>query len=372
MAWVETVGTFSQLPDIFSNHNISTPDQLEQQLSRTTELDEHMFGSDSPGPEENILLRDIVTSLARITQGGAFSLEGSGISQFSTITSPRLPEADVRKALFLSRRATVFTTHNFRYITMEGFSAFSGDEWESWNWSLGHDYIRDLFTYREAIRNGALNLVPQVTEYEREGRSGTTQFSAMANATSVIDISGHRTLIDRLIEHYRANRQLVALPALAVPWIDNVNVSTILDIRDDSADELGSFQQSYHEALLHQIENRRSTDFAVLSQHINEDVIGPAVRRINRKYRRIVSLHRSLRIAGATVALLPVGSLLIAGHDFQDLLSTEFLRDLPAPLVNLIVALWTNATYRRSNYSGPCRVGDPGNRRLRALCGLTA
>jgi len=24
------------------------------------------------------------------------------------------------------------------------------------------------------------------------------------------------------------------------------------------------------------------------------------------------------------------------------------------------------------NYSGPCRVGDPGNRRLRALCGLTA
>jgi hypothetical protein len=358
--------SFRRMAEVFSEYNISTPDQLEERLAEASERGKRYFPTNSewagePEPPGHLLARSVCSKLAALAGDVARLSSSPGINQFSLLASQRLPETDLRKAMFLSRRAIVISSHEFHYAHNEQYNPLASGDWTQTteeDWTISNSYIRDLFTYRDAIRSGTLLMFPrklvfvETTDraYKRphEIPRIVMDLADMARTTRIIDVTANQELIDRIIQHYRARRQLIILPELEVPWVDNITIPKIIHVREESRDEWVRFHEAYHELLLRQIEIHRSVDFARLSRNINEEVIEPALSDIDQKYRRIVSQHRSLRVPGATVGLLPVRSLLLSGRAFRKLERTKLARDSPMPLVRLLADLGSNGITRRN------------------------
>jgi hypothetical protein len=357
---------FQDLPDIFARNDIVNEGRLEEVLSHSRESGSSNYptwgypGVTRPKTEYELgrdLAMHLCWYLTSISEKGKLLPSGPGINQCSTVASSRVGDVDIRKALFLANTATVFTGHRLSYHNDRSTTAFFVEDVSDDHWTVSHDYVRDLFRYRDAISSGPLMLVPAAVTYAgttggmwgkaKPSYSSTLSSSDAAYDTRVLTPGLPAQTLEELVKNYHKNRQVVTLPALQVPWIENIDTALILKVREENSDEFTLFQKSYHEALLRQMENFGTADFSSVSIAINEEIIGPALRRLDRKYRRTVSLHRSLRLAGASTALLPVVALLVAGRTFREFFTPEFAPTLAASTMNAIITIWVNAIYKR-------------------------
>ena len=286
----------------------------------------------------------------------------AGIHQFSISSASRLDDEDLIKGMFLSRVTTVFTPHRLTYKYKQEHPEWLGWDYDlhSADWEVSHDFVRDLYRHRKLIERSDLVLLPTGWRYSTTNltpESGYTQTTTKTkenleilealDKVKVIDIGLASDLLDRLIARYRAKHQLVRLPELHVPWIEHVDLDTVLKIRDDSHDELADFQCAYHAALLEYIDHHRSANFAGISRAIAEDIIDPALRRMEKKHQRTLALHRSMRAVGAAIAALPLGAAAVSGALFDELSVGELTQTIPPSIAGVFGAITTNAIYER-------------------------
>jgi hypothetical protein len=243
-----------------------------------------------------------------------------GIQQFSLYDTQRLRQEDVVKGLFLANRTTIFTPHHFEYhYQLEELP--DGGNIEYTDWDISDDFVRELYRYRELVERSALRLLPASVKTDLR-TTETVGLLQQMQRTKVLNLGLPIAAVERVVARYRRHEQLVSLPDLHVPWIQRVSLDQVLDIRDDSADELAEFQLAYHEALQQYIENRHETDFRAVSTVISDDLIEPKLRKVDRKYRRTLSTHRSVAAVGAAVAAAPVGAVIVSGGLFNEAVTT--------------------------------------------------
>ena len=106
------------------------------------------------------------------------------------------------------------------------------------------------------------------------------------------------------------------------------------------------FQKAYHNAILAFIENYKSLDFARISKQINQDLIIPQVGEIEKKYKRITSLHKSLALTGAAVSLIPIGGVILSDMLLNQILVSDLVKAIPPTLASLITTIATNKIYQ--------------------------
>ena len=92
--------------------------------------------------------------------------------------------------------------------------------------------------------------------------------------------------------------------AVALPYIRNLSLLHLSQILDDEQDLLAEFRQQIADAI-RQCDSGNITD-------IENDIVRPAVERVNRKFKQIISMH-SLKIGGAAL-----GSTAITLLSFAD------------------------------------------------------
>ena len=134
-----------------------------------------------------------------------------GIHQFSLNLTPRIHEDNVRKALFLSRVATIFSAHTMTQYTTSYSNYYDGssDIWYSWN--LHHDFIRDIYAYRKLLEKNLIRIVPkEVQEIQNnEIVDGAGGHSSSNNhiiplledieSTRVLQLSPNQKLLDKIV-----------------------------------------------------------------------------------------------------------------------------------------------------------------------------
>ena len=153
-------------------------------------------------------------------------------------------------------------------------------------------------------------------------------------------------LVDAIVARYKMEHQLISLPELSIPWIRNLDLGTILKVKEDYSDLINNFQRAYHNSVLTYIENHRSLDFAKISRQIYQDLIVPRVAEIEKNYKRISSLHRSLVLAGAAVAVIPIGGVILGGALLNQILATDIIKAVQSALASLIATVTTNRIYQ--------------------------
>jgi len=352
---MSTTSPYAGLLSIFDELGIVSDDKLEAFLRLSRESGYWQESYADLYAEKQVETPDrLAHSLCAGLNGLAAELDSlyglSGIQQFSITSATRLDEEMLKKGLFLSRVMTIFSPQGFSYVNT-GYSSDAGDEYHGESWTISHDFVRDLYRHRALIQQSALILLPSAIQYSphwggyHTGKS--LEILQELDNVKVIDIGLDPELLDRLIARYRARHQLVRLPELHVPWIEHVDLAAVLKIRDDSHDELADFQSAYHAALLEYIEHHRSADFAAISKAIADDIIDPALRRIKKRYKRTLSLHRSLTAVGAAIAVLPVGAAAISGVFFDDLSLSELVPAIPPSLTGVLGAVATNVVQKR-------------------------
>jgi hypothetical protein len=274
---------------------------------------------------------------------------GAGIYQFSLAPSARLDEGDIRKALFLSRRATVFTPATMHYE--KGDQYWPMEPTPAPYWNIDEDYTFSLFKYKDAIAESGLIVLPQSVHYGLHSTPGIARDFDLVKTlsqTRVVNVEANPDLISAVLRRYRIGHQLVQLPQLYIPWVQGVSLMRILRIREDAEDEMAEFQRSYHFALQTYVENLRSLDFDRISHQIDSDVVTPALQSIDRKYRRILKQHRSIRLADATIAALPIVGVVITSSIIQDSLIKSVISTTGSALTGAIAGISMNRLQRRA------------------------
>lgn len=344
---------YTQILRTFEHNSVSDGKSLEtllQQIPESDNYDAEIAALTGKGSPPSALVTDLCRSLADIAQHLGSLYDGGGIQQFSLNAESRIREDNVRKALFLSRTPTIFTQHRFHYGSVEFWNSADAENVYRESWEISHDFIRDLFRYQEAIERGQLIILPSsITQSRYTGdisrsHSVEEKISLLEEMerTRVFNMNVAPQLVDAIIERYKTEHQLISLPDLSVPWIENLDVKSILKVRDDHSDLLDDFQRAYHRAVLAYIENHRSLDFAQISRQINEDVIDPQLAKIEKNYKRIVLSHRSLALTGAAVSLIPIGGVILSGVLLNQLMSTDIIKLAPTVLAGLLTTVATN------------------------------
>jgi hypothetical protein len=296
------------------------------------------------------LVAVLCRSLADVAKHLGTLYDGGGIQQFSLNADSRIREDSVRKALFLSRTPTIFTQHRFYHHYVEFWNSSDAENVYQERWEISHDFTRDLFRYQEAIEQGHLIIFPSsitLSSYTGDiSRSHSVEETVSVldeiERTRVFNTSVSPQLIDAIVARYKTEHQLISLPDLSVPWIENLDVKSILKVREDYSDLLDDFQRAYHRSVLANIENHRSLNFAEISKQINEDVINPQLLKIKKKYARIVSSHRSLAIIGGAVSLIPISGVILSGVLLNQLTNTDIISLAPSALAGLLTTVATN------------------------------
>jgi hypothetical protein len=329
---------------------IRTEIELEATLRSTQESGRRswLYWHDPP-PEEpwEDLCRCLLSAIEKIDE----SYNTIGIQQFSLNREGRIREDSIKKALFMARTATIFTSHQIIRETDDQLATETMEDIQGASWAIDHDFIRDIFRFRRAIERGELVILPRST---RTGhRAGDNSMSSTTikeellwlkrlERTSIINLRADTAIIDAIIDKYRHNHQLILLPEVSMPWIENIGLRTILKLRDDQSDLIDAFQRDYHKSILTHIENHRSLNFQRISQQINDDIVSPKVAEIERKYKRIIASHRSLALTGSIVSLLPISAVLIGSTLFRTILNSDIGAMIPAATANLLAVLATN------------------------------
>jgi len=334
--------TYAQLLQAFKQNGISDEKSLAAVLQRLPESGrgDLQYIAATGKDEVSKLGINFCRSLADVARHLVALYDGGGIQQFSLNVKPRIGEESIKKALFLSRTPTVFTQHQFRYSSVQFWNSADGDGIDTEDWIVSHDFIRDVFRYREAIERGQLIILPSsIAESHYRGdisggstHEGTVSLLEELERTRVFNLSADPQLVDAIIANYKTEHQLISLPDLNVPWIKNLDIGTILKVRADHGDSLDRFQRAYHSAILAFIENHRSLDFARISRQINQDLIAPRVAEIEKNYKRITSLHRNLALTGATVALIPIGGVILSGALLNQILVSDIIKEIPSAI----------------------------------------
>lgn len=331
---------YSEMLGIFPEHGISDEKALANFLNRNKESG-YVDSRDWNQPQESSLGAEICAKLAKIAERLESIYETSGIQQFSLSVEPRVKEDDVRKALFLSQTATIFTQHKFSYNkeALESLDDDPGDRY-GWYWNLSHDFLRDVFRYREAIGRNLLVILPSTVDYY--GSSVDLTLLKELENTKVIQVRADSQLIEAIVARYKMQHQLISLPDLAVPWIKGLNLSAILKIRDDYSDSIDTFQRAYHQCVMAHIENHKSLDFARISRQINQDLITPQIKKIEKDYKRAISHHRSLALTGAAVAVINIVGVVVSGALLNRILTSDVVQLLPSAIAGLLATFAIN------------------------------
>jgi hypothetical protein len=278
--------------------------------------------------------------------------EDVGIQQFSLNLHSDVGEEDVKKALFLSRTATIFTPHEFSYSEEREVTEDEPTEYHHYSWSISHDYLRQIYNYKDAILEGGLIILPSSIKYhtryywEAEVPKIISLLDEMKN-TRVMSIRAESEIIDKIIARYKTNHQLIRLPDIYMPWMKNIDLKSVLKVRNEQGDLLKSFQTAYHKAILENIENHRSLNFQKISKQIHGDLIEPKVNSIEKKYKRTISLHRSLSIAGAIVSILPIAGVILSGTLFKDILGSDMGKMISPTIAGLVSSVSANKIHQK-------------------------
>jgi len=342
---------FSELLTILTENGVRDEKSLEKLLRNLPE--NHNASSTAGGgyytPPASPNLAPVAESICSILAGlwNGFS-GGQGIQQFSLNPEERLEEENVKKALFLSQTSTIFTKHHFDYRDETVFTPEIAETAYVLSWTISHDFLRDVFRYREPLERGDLRLFPKslAKTYRHTGWGGDPQVTTVSLLEQIartnVYLDFDEELISAVIKRYKKDEQLILLPDLSVPWIADVGLTNILKLRDDYADSLTSFQRAYHQAVLAFIENHRSLDFARISSQINNDVIAPEVARIDRAYQKALSLHRNLSATQATVSVIPIIGVIVNSAMLGEMLSGAAAAMGLQAVASLVAAFATN------------------------------
>jgi DNA-binding FadR family transcriptional regulator len=275
----------------------------------------------------------LTVALSQLDLDTSSSRESLGIQQYSLAAKKDLATDDVTKALFLSRRATILTSHRIEIHDHHDDYAGGDEQIVRWEKTLCWDpeFFREIYTFRKAIERGQLRLLPnELIERRTQSRtSGEEEVEPREligvleeiNTSNALAMKRRKTaspdLIDRVLRSYRRKEQLVHLASLDVPWIQGISLEDVLRVKDDHQDALDRFQAAYHEAIAEHIRNYGTVDFRAISDQLREDLIQPQLNALESQYKRTVTRHRSLAVAGATVAFVPLGIAVVSQQFFN-------------------------------------------------------
>ena len=132
-----------------------------------------------------------------------------------------------------------------------------------------------------------------------------------------------------------------------MPWIKNIDLKSALKVKNEQGDILKSFQIAYHKSILEYIEKHRSLNFQKISKQIHGDLIEPKVNSIEKKYKRAVSLHRSLSVAGAIVSIMPIAGVILSGTLFNDILGSDIGGMISPTVAGLVSTVSANKIHQK-------------------------
>lgn len=354
---------YQELVDLFRVLGIDNEEKLEEALKHDPGFHTVVvLGKSSP----ETLGSKVAKAIQNIDLSGSSEYQDWGIQQYSLCDKPHVLEEDIKKGLFLSRRSTIFTAHKFysesRHDDYVGDSPIYNIEETIY---YDREFVRDLYLYREPIRRGELRLMP--AKFMRshsetvEGRepyysSETKNLLNEINRTNVLKVDPRPGTIRKVLSRFARNEQMVHLPSLRVPWVSDLDVDDILRIKTDEKLSIDKFQVAYHEALAEHIKNYGSLNFARISEQIQEDIIQPRLDDLERRYRRVVTMHRKLATAGAALAFLPLAITIISAKFFQ----TELIQPLSVitPLLTGSVASYAINKIQVENKKGELEDTD--------------
>lgn len=337
---------YDDLVEVFEDAGISSESELEDAIRSGSETYEAWGG---PGP---VTLGGKIAKQLRSVKLDASSPRDWGIQQYALCQEARVPPEDVKKGLFLSRRSTIFTRHGFSYHThrddyIGDYPIFNVETRVSYD----RDFIRDLYLYRKAIARGDLRLVPaELTTSSSSFEEGhghrsepeeTVELLQEINHLNVLKLDAQRSIVRRVLKRYAKRQQLVHLPSLRVPWIYGLDLESILRVKDDDRLSIERFQSAFHEALAEHIANYGSLNFDRISDQVQEDIIQPRLDEMERRYRRAVTLHRSLAVAGAGLAFLPL-AMTIVSQEFFDTQLAQVQSLFPAAVTGAVTSFALN------------------------------
>lgn len=353
---------FHELLHLFDEFHIQNEAQLEKAMGqRTSEHYEHdpWAGIDEPSSFGGRL----TLALSKLDLDASSSRESLGIQQYSLATKKNVAKDEVKKALFLSRRSTIFTRHSFKVHEHHDDYAGGDEQIVRWEKTLYWDpeFFREIYTFREAIESGQLRLLPneliqRETTYNTSGERefeprelvGVLEEINTSNALATNQRRGSSDLINRVLRSYRRKEQLVHLARLDVPWIHGLSLEDVLRVKDDHQDALDRFQAAYHEAIAEQIKNYGTVDFQAISDQIRDDLIQPQLNALERRYKRTVSRHRSLAVAGAALSFVPLGVAVVSQQFFSGGFG-DAASMIPAGMTGAISSLVANKINMKSS-----------------------
>lgn len=342
---------YARILQPFTHYGISSNDALEDFLRSNERSGAGSVPYMSPRFEGASLSRDVYSELSTIADQIDSLYRTSGIQQFSINHDTVISRENVLKALFLSRIATIFTPHKVTHSTNYYMVDDEGQEYVDESWEVSHDFVRALFDYREPIEAGQLVILPSSIRSIRSHSDSSTFGDDILNAesllkmldtTKVVRLGAEPELIDAIVTRYKRHHQLIVLPALSMPWVTNLSVPAMLQLKEDYDDSLDEFQRTYHEAIRTYIENHRVVDFESISRQINQDLIVPRVAKIEREYRRTVSHHRNLALAGVAVSFISIGAVIIGKALLNQILVGDLIPTITPAIASLVSAVATN------------------------------
>lgn len=348
------MSAYTKILNVFNEKGITDEKSLATTLQRSRESGDH---TDQYGVESWDAKDPIAKDFCRALSDAAKELTThydtvGGIQQFSLNIEPRINNENVKKALFLSSIATIFTTHQFSYRSENYVAIDDATEYASEYWSISHDFIREIFRYREAVERNKLIILPQSIEMTNSvyGRRNETHLSLLEEIekTRIFNFNVDERVIDTIVQRYRMSQQLISLPDLSVPWITDLNLHAILQVRDDYGDLVDQFQKAYHKAILAYIENHRSLDFARISQQVNRDLVMPEIEKIEKKYKRILGFHRNLALTGAVVSFIPVAGVIVSDALLNQIFASDVIKLISPTIAGLATSIATNRIHQQN------------------------
>jgi hypothetical protein len=356
----------SNLIDLFSEFGIKNAKQLEAVLER--EGAGGNWSSEGIGGyrPESFGLR-VAEILNESSQKDKLDDRGYGIQHYTYIGSERILEESLKKGLFISRRINFITDHDFVMHSSDvDYDVDSAIGYVyTYDWRFSPDFVRDVFKYQDLIRSGKLQLLPAKITFSRTTGTHTAgpkdtvstynveldvhkdvRDLAVSNALTSLR---NKRLVERILGHYRQNNQLANTMQMDIPWIAGIKLKALNQYVSDNQESIDSFQKAYHRALEETIINYRDLNFARLTLQINKDIIQPELTRIARKYKRSLSLHRSLLFGGAFVASMPVTVALVGHIAFNQTLQTSEIAGLISGFASGLVASLASNTIHHQN-----------------------
>jgi hypothetical protein len=348
--------------DLFDQFDVRTEEQLQKVLGESG-YERFEYNPWAGSGEPSSLGGQLTLALSQADLERSQSRESLGIQQYSLAAEGTVASDDIKKALFLSRRATIFTQHNIEIH--DHHDDYAGDEqivrWEkTLHWDP--ELFREIYRHRKAIETGQLRLLPSrlIERSTQSNTGGEREFEPRElidvleeiNKSNALATTGarrsSRELIDRVLRSYRRREQLVHLASLKVPWIEGISVEHVLRVKEDHQDALDRFQAAYHKAVAEQIDNYGTVDFQAISHEVIDDLIQPQLNTLERQYKRTVSRHRSLAAVGAALAFVPLGIALV-NHQFFNSGFADAESLIPAGMTGAISSIVANKINMRSS-----------------------